>query len=402
MIEQRPLRIVLTAGFWRDLGTYWRAYHLGRELVRRGHQVTLICISQRSRWRIRRERVDGLEVVECPNVLNRPFVSHGLGPLDIAHRTVALWRETFDVIHGFEYYADVTLPVLLAKRRHRFVYISDWCDWFSRAGKFGRLLRLKPLARLVGLMEDLARRPAQGVTVISHCLERHVHELGFPTERVLYLPGGAPVETIRPLPKTEARIRLGMNPDWRIVGYLASTHAPGMEQFVGPLATLSQEMQELRVMLIGRMDQALVSLLQERGLGNHLILPGFVPQEELSWYLAAADVFLIGLTRNTYNEARWPSKLGEYLAAGRPVIGSNVGDTHQVIADGEAGFVVDDDPRDIQEKLSLILTDMPLATTLGRNARRVAEEKLAYSQMAIRLENFYREHLYRLQNGASD
>jgi len=167
MTEQRPLRIALSAGFWRDLGTYWRAYYIGRELARRGHRVTLFCISRKSRWLVHREVMDGLEIIECPHLLNRPLISHGLGPLDIAHRAMVLWSEPFDVVHGFEYFADVTLPVLLTRQRHRFVYISDWCDWFSRGAKFGRWLRWRLLVRLLSCVEDAARHPADGVTVIS-------------------------------------------------------------------------------------------------------------------------------------------------------------------------------------------------------------------------------------------
>ncbi len=373
---------------------------MGRELARRGHRVTLFCISNRSRWLARRERLDGLELVECPNFLNRPLVSYGMGPLDIATRLKALWSEPFDVVHGFEYYADVTLPVVLAKLRRRFVYVSDWCDWFSQAGEFGRLLRFKPVAGLVGLLEDWARIPAQGVTVISRSLEQHAHDLGFSEPNVLYLPGGAPVDTVRPLPKGEARSRLGIDPSWRVVGYMASTHAPGMERFVGPLAALSQQMPGLRVLLMGHMDETLLWQLRERGLRDRLILPGFVPEADLPRYLAASDVFLIGLTQNAYNEARWPSKLGEYLAAGRPVIGSDVGDTRQVIADGEAGYVVGEDPSDIRDKLSLILSDASLAERLGQNARRVAEERLAWPILAAGLEDFYHE-LLSSQQGQS-
>jgi len=392
-MERRPLRIALTASFPRDIGTYWRAYHMGLELAHRGHRVTLFCISDKSRWRVRREWSDGLELVECPNFLNRPLISHGMGPLDIATRLKALWSEPFDVVHGFEYYADVTLPVVLAKLRRRFVYVSDWCDWFSQAAEFGRLLRFKPVANLVGLLEDWARIPAHGVTVISRSLEQHAHDLGFSEPNVLYLPGGAPVDTVRPLPKDEARSRLGMDPAWKVVGYLASTHAPGMERFAGPLAAVSREIPELRLLLIGHMDKTLERDLRERGLGERIILPGFVSQEELPLYLAASDVFLVGLTQNAYNEARWPSKLGEYLAAGRPVIGSDVGDTRQVIADGKAGYVVGEDPSDIRDKLSLILSDASLADRLGQNARRVAEERLAWPLLAAGLEDFYRKLL---------
>ena len=389
MSTHSSLRIALSAGFWRDLGTYWRAYHIGRELSRRGHRVTLFCISNRSRWIAHSETVDGLEVVECPHLLNRPLISHGLGPLDIAYRVRALSREHFDVVHGFEYFADVTLPILLMRRRHQSVYISDWCDWFSRIRGVGKWLRLQPLVRILGWLEDTARRPAHGVTVISRSLERHVRDLGFGPDQVLYLPGGAPVDAIQPIPSADARAELGMKKEWRIVAYMASSYAPGMEQFAEPLAALGEEMPDLRVMLIGHMERRLGTTLEALGMKERLIRPGFVPEERLPLYLAAADVCLIGLSPGPYNEARWPAKLGEYLAAGRPVIVTNVGDTPEVIANAQAGLVVNGEPGDIQQKLSRLLREPHLAVRMGANARKLAEGELAWPRLVDRLEDFY-------------
>ena len=49
-------------------GTFFRAYHIGRYLVRRGHDVTLMTISKHNFLKFQSERVDGLEVVYTPDL----------------------------------------------------------------------------------------------------------------------------------------------------------------------------------------------------------------------------------------------------------------------------------------------------------------------------------------------
>ncbi len=52
----------------RGRGTYVRAFQLGRELVRAGHEVTLVTTSERARWAVREEASDGVRVVEMPDL----------------------------------------------------------------------------------------------------------------------------------------------------------------------------------------------------------------------------------------------------------------------------------------------------------------------------------------------
>src|SRR5258708_4193778 len=50
-------------------GTFFRAYHAARHLVRRGHTVTLLTISAERRWGFRREVSEGVEIIETPDAL---------------------------------------------------------------------------------------------------------------------------------------------------------------------------------------------------------------------------------------------------------------------------------------------------------------------------------------------
>lgn len=384
------LRIALTAGFPRGWGTYWRAFFLGRSLAERGHDVTLYCIAPEPRWTARASQHDGLGVVECPSVFSfLPVLRFGNSPLDIAFRYRELSRVPFDVVHGFEYSAAVSLPVWANLRWRKFTYVSDWCDWAKHGIIHTRSGRIPGAQRLVAWLEDHSRAFACGVTVISRLLEEHVMSLGFSQDRVLRLPGGAPTEEIQPIPKLIARQRLGFDPDMRCIAVLGVMDATALEPFARALATLKDEMLDLRLMLLGRHPERYVPICDATGLTNRLIVPGWIDTNDLPWYLACADLFINPLTSRVSEMARWPQKVGEYMASGRPILSSNIGDTAHFVLKHEAGLVTDNTVDDLRAKLLLLLSDEKLASRLGQNARRAAETQLSWSYLVERLEAFY-------------
>ena len=396
----RSLRIALTAGFKRGWGTYWRAFFLGRALAERGHDVTLYCIATEPRWTAHEAQCDGLRVIECPSVFSfLPVLQFGNSPLDIAFRYRELARSSFDVVHGFEYSAAVSLPVWVNLRRKDFVYVSDWCDWVNHGIVHTRSGRIPGAQRLVAWLEDRARGFAHGVTVISRALETHVLSLGFAQDRVLRLAGGAPTERIKPLSKLAARQRLGFDSEMRCIAFLGVMHHDAFKPYAGALAALKDEMPDLRLMLLGRHAERYVPLCNAAGLADRLILPGWVDTEDLPWYLACADLFINPLTSDPYDMARWPQKVGEYMAAGRPVLSSDIGDTARFIQEHETGFVTNNTVADIRVKLERILSDEALADRLGSNARRAAETHLAWSRLGEQLEAFY---LHILKESSSE
>ena len=99
------------------VGTYHRALHFGRELARRGHEVTMMTVSGPSDFDAHTVRdSERFTVIECPNWLDEMLPWHASGAIDIALRIRELWRGDYDVVYAFEYQPNISIPVLLARR----------------------------------------------------------------------------------------------------------------------------------------------------------------------------------------------------------------------------------------------------------------------------------------------
>src|SRR6188474_3476043 len=94
-----PLRILLIVhNQTRKGGAYYRGLNLGAPLARRGHDVTLMSIHPAARFGITERELDGVKLVETPDLL-WSVARTGWDPWNTIRRTAWIWRRRFDVIH---------------------------------------------------------------------------------------------------------------------------------------------------------------------------------------------------------------------------------------------------------------------------------------------------------------
>ena len=98
-----------------------------------------------------------------------------------------------------------------------------------------------------------------------------------------------------------------------------------------------------------------------------MIVPGRVSDEDLPRYLAACDVLALPLEDNLTNRGRWPHKLGDMIAAQRPVIVSRGGEFPELLESRGCALVVDFD-----------------AAAFARGIDRVIAQHTSFREMARR------------------
>lgn len=88
------------------------------------------------------------------------------------------------------------------------------------------------------------------------------------------------------------------------------------------------------------------------------------------------------------------SVIAEAMAAGKPVIGTPVGSTAEMIVHGETGYVVPLDPiEDIADKIIELVKDPNRSRRMGQRARKYAEEAFGVERQVRRVEDIYKKLL---------
>lgn len=374
---------------WR--GTFFRAFHFARCLARRGHEVTVLTISESERLRFRTQHLQGVRIVESPDLLAGKGRT-GWDPYDTVRRILfTLSGPSFDVVHAFDCRPAVILPALLLKHFKGATLVSDWADWWGRGGivqERGRLLRWT-MGPVETFFEESFRPFADGLTVTSRALQDRAAGLGIPRDRICYIPSGSDTETIRPMDKLQSRRALGLPESGPVVEFIGFVNYD-FDCMIRAFPFVQEAFPEATLLLVGQPSPLTPKLSKECGITRGIRETGVVPFENLSVYLACADVLLLPFTDKICNIGRGPIKLGDYMAAGRPIVTQPVGDLRFFFDEAEPiGVLAGDAPEEFGRAICELLANPDRAERLGRNARRLAEQKYAWPILAAELERYY-------------
>lgn len=399
-MKPEGIRVLMLNHNVRGRSTYFRAMGLGRVLAKRGHQVWLMTISPRARLRVRTCRVDGVNLVETPDLLVGSLRT-GWDPWDTLVRCwFGLRHGPWDIVHAFDNRPAVILPALVISRAQRAVFCSDWADWW--AGPGGVIQATRPWAVrtcfgwVESFFEEHFRDKACLVTVTSKALRERALALGLDGERVHYLPSGADPERIVPVDVEEARRRVGLPAERPVVEYMGFVQYDiglALEAFVH----LRKARPDVLFLLVGPLSRKVKRLVRELGLelGRDVVVTGPQPVASLSWWLGAADVLLLPYQNRQYNIGRGPIKLGDYLASGRPLVTNPVGDVGELLERHPFGLAASEDPQDFAAKIGYLLDAPHMRQSMGQLARSLAEGPLSWDACGQRLAGLYQELLKR-------
>ncbi|MGZ8605212.1 MAG: glycosyltransferase family 4 protein [Actinomycetota bacterium] len=159
----------------------------------------------------------------------------------------------------------------------------------------------------------------------------------------------------------------------------------GFPVAVRAFARLAAELDDVHLVVAGDgRDRDAVGLLSERDRARVVML-GAVPNDDLPPYHAAADAFVAPAT----DMESFGIVLVEAMAAGVPLVASDIPGYREVVRDGVDGLLVPpNDPNALAAALKRVLLEPDLAASLSRAGRARALE-FSWDAVAPRLEAIY-------------
>lgn len=379
--------------------TYHRCFQFAKHLVARGHRVDLLTISPAERLRFRETVSEGVHIIETPDLLVG-MTRTGWDPYDTWRRKRFLKQRRYDLIHAFDCRPAVILPALTQRKRDGATLLTDWADWWGRGGVIderpNKLIKYT-FEGIETYFEEHYRTQADGLTVISEALHERALKLGVRPDRITHISGGADIEHITPGDRIAARRALGIPEDGPIVGFSGFVHYD-LTLLLGAFDWLARARPDVRLLLTGARSPLVQQYAQRGGWAGRVIEAGAIDYSILPRYHACVDVFALPFANKLANRGRWPNKIGDYLAAGRPIVSNPVGDIKELFKVYDIGYLTDETPEAFGGGLLRAIEDPASAEAKARNARYVAERVLSWAQLSVRMEEHYR----RIQAASSD
>lgn len=240
--------------------------------------------------------------------------------------------------------------------------------------------------------ETLAVHGADLVVAVSEVLAEALRKDGVAPERIAVIPNAVDPAMFTPeRDSTGLRARHGLTGK-TVIGFIG-TFGPWhgvavlVEAFALMLARQPALRETARLMLVGdgsEMHRAREAIAAQ-GIEECVVLTGLVPQASGPDHVACFDIATAPTVENADGSAFFgsPTKLFEYLAAGKPCVCSAIGQVAEIIHDGETGLLVP--PGDVPalaEALTRLTTDAALRTLLGAAARQDALAHHTYTARA--------------------
>lgn len=273
---------------------------------------------------------------------------------------------------------------LRARRHHADLYYTrdpDVAQWLTALG-LPTYLEAHGLPTRLGrwsLRRTAGRTYLKGAAGLTAFICDGLISLGFPQTKVRRLPDAVDPSAYASLPSfSNARATLDLPAGAAIVGYIGRFQTLGLEKGIEELITAVGEVVKQRadVMLLcvgGPMEVVPGYLELARGCGipdGSVRFVDRVPNVEVPLWIHACDVVTIPWPRTRFSEHMTsPLKLFEYMAAGVPIVASDLSSLREVLADGENSLLVEPgDPHALGEAIDLLLEDRSLGERLARQA----------------------------------
>ena len=358
------------------------------ELVRRGHEVTVVCgLPNYPKGKIfegygtedaRRKKEDdyfqrtGVKVIHCKSVprghnpiqLIRNYYSFAKG----SKKVVRTLPDDFDVVLGYQLSPiSSMLPALEYKELHGtpvVFYTLDIWPVSAEAMLYGK----KNL--IYWWLKRLSKRVYKGadrILVTSRPFIDYLNRtLAIPTEKMAYLPQHAGTEMLEMDLKSEDN---GIA-DFMFAGNLGKGQR--VDVIIKAAMVLgARKDYKIHIVGDGRMRQELEQMVKNNGLEENVVFYGNQKRENMPSFYKKADALLITLRGNNEVGNTMPGKLQMYMTTGKPILGAINGAASEVILQAQCGSCVKaGDYEGLAQLMEYYIKHPKEHDVCGKNARR--------------------------------
>ena len=377
-----------------------RTYDFSRELVKRGHQVTMFTnsychfthverLAPHEKWRI--EKIDGIRVVWLRTIhYTGNGWRRGANMLSNAWRSIQVARtlsENPDVVIGPSVPLFTGWAALKIARMKGAAFVFEVRDvWPIVLVDDGGLSKRSPVYYTFRFIEKYLYRKSQRISSVLPFIYQHVSESGGNPEKVMWIPNGVNLERFSGLEAYDGGEKLPLVAMY--VGGYSVEH--DVITIVRSASILQQKgINKYRFVLVGngmkrpecQREAALNALsnIEFRDPVAKLDVPRLQMESDiLIACVTDSPSFRFGLNLN---------KMFDYLASGRPVIFSGHSPNDPVVESGAGFSIPPEDPEAMAGALQSLLEMSPAERIeLGKRGRRYIENEYNIRNLVDRME----------------
>jgi len=230
-------------------------------------------------------------------------------------------------------------------------------------------------------------RLSDGIICISQYLIDFYLKTGVPVKRLFLVPSTVDTE------RFQISERSMLNFEYILYCGHLNIRKDGVDILIKSFAQVSDKFPEIKLVLIGTgspdEETLLKKLVSILNFEDRVYFLGQITRTEVPNYLKNAKVLALSRPPSIVADAGFPSKLTEYLAAGKPVIVTKVGEIPNYLTDGKNAFLAQAGSIEgFSDKLHFVLNNYELAKKVALRGKELTSTIFNYNFQAHRIIGF--------------
>jgi len=228
----------------------------------------------------------------------------------------------------------------------------------------------------------LLRHFADAVTVASSILQKRYGGTVLPAPvDTTFFSGGEPLRVRKKFPG-ELIVYVGVVRRFK-----------GIDTLVGSFPKVKEKIPNAKLLIVGGIDKgAFPKEIQRTAneLSKDIYFLGFQPYATMPDFMQAADCLVLCNPDDIYHRAQTPIKLIHYMAAGKPIVATAVGDVTKILEDGNCGILVEpSNPEQLANGIVKAINDKVVANKISSAAFAKAKKEFDFSRNKEKIEKIY-------------
>lgn len=372
---------------WESGGPARVCYEISKELVNRGHEVTVYTTDGfKYRLDVVKNKpviVDGIKVYyfrNLSNYLSRNFV------LPIPYYLPFIARKEikkFDVIHLHEYRTFLNIVVSYYARKYNVPYVLQAHGSLPHLSQKQKLKNFFDIFFGFRILKDASKLMA-----LTKTESDQYKKMGINKNKISIIPNGINLKDYENLPeKEEFRKKYKIKKNEKIILYVGRLHKnKGLDLLVKSFSKLSKKLSNVRLVLVGPdggYKQEIENLIKILKIKDKVLFTGFVSNKDKLRAFVDAEVFV------TACFSGFPVTFLESCICGTPIITTNNGDKFDWI-DDKVGYVAEYNKNQLRDAILKVLMKKKLKKKFREEGKKLVREKFNWSKIIEQIEEIYK------------
>ena len=358
-------------------------HHFANELIKLG--LDCVVTVPHNKGSISSMEENLYKVTQFDDIENLANLFNNQQPPDVVHawtprEHVRIYCYNLSIHHEFKLVIHLEDNEESVTERFLDVSLKNWSSQYDRLLPYN-------LSHPVKYKEFMAT--ADGVTVIIDKLK----EFTPATIPVITLYPGVAQEKFYPQSKNTQFLRdWGISDDTNILVYTGNVHLANIDEvrrLYFAVGKLNEQGKPTVLIRTGIDNNLKIFSSEQQWMKKYIIELGWIDRDKIPEILALADVLIQPGESDDFNDYRFPSKIPEFLAMGKPIIipKTNIG---EVLTHEQNALILDSvDENTLPEMIDLVLNNPNLIQELTKNGLQFVQDKLNWTNNGKKLFSFY-------------